>query len=149
MKTKLKRYYLILSTHFPAGHYSRGEQTNFITKLHRGEKLHTIRKNYSYWSKRIDNVVAGNAVLELRYWSGVPYHSKMVTITRLYGEDVSYQKIKDLDVKTSLLAKNDGLTPLQFADWFKLKNTNPEYVRSVIGEYIVIHFRQFKYPTCL
>lgn len=40
-----------------------------------GTKLHTIRANYTFWEKRIDEVKAGNAVLVIYSWTGKPYRS--------------------------------------------------------------------------
>jgi len=100
---KIKRYRLGISRTFPNIHPLKGEPTQFIQKIgiaigcpncklhmpkkHNTEycvkccwkgkispKLHTIRANYPLWKKRMEEVQAGLAVIELFYWAGKPYH---------------------------------------------------------------------------
>lgn len=110
MKTKIKTYVLTVSRNFPATHPRKGEKTEFVLKIQnglgitckncrevsrfdgdccgylpgqKGEKLHTIRANYDFWKKRIDEVNEGKAILSLRYWTGKPYCSKQEEFARL------------------------------------------------------------------
>lgn len=101
MKTpKIKRYRLGVSRNFPTTHPRKGEPTWFVENIIAGQidkndnfqfnvsceydtgivfdcrnpKIHTIRSNYELWAKRMVEVQAGKAVIELFYWSGKPYH---------------------------------------------------------------------------
>jgi hypothetical protein len=123
-----------------------------------GKKIHTLRKNYLFWKRRIAN--AGE--LSIRYWEDKPRHSKQITIRniRLYmknsnfgvqevckindgkspGSLFSFYLVEDQEPKIrldiSVLAENDGLTLQQFIDWFK---DYPE------GAMALIHFTSFRY----
>ena len=79
MKTQIKRYRLVVSRTFPMTHPRKGESTRFVQKIENytnkfgirtagGSKSHTIRSNYELWSKRMAEVQAGRAVIELFYW---------------------------------------------------------------------------------
>ena len=165
---KIKRYRLGVSRNFPTTHARKGEQTWFIQAIlnelnnhketlitcydenyketnilisHR--KLHTCRANYELWVKRMAEVLAGRAVIELFYWSGKPYNSKQVVFATLdkysgCGVQRVYFAINTLELpfidnfeeKQSLtdvqgihilnqLAKNDGLLLDDFSAWFK------------------------------
>ena len=123
------------------------------------KKLHTIRANYELWKKRIDEVNAGNAVLSIRYWSGRPYYTKQVEICQL-GKDsgcgVQALIFTDktlhsatafgpeypnptwyLGVNIGGLAKNDGLSELDFVEWFKKYDLSKPMA--------IIHFTDFRY----
>jgi len=70
-----------ISEYFPKTHKRAGEPTNFVMQISNvfygsfPAKLHTMRQNYSLWKKRIDEVIAGDAILVLFSWSGKPYNS--------------------------------------------------------------------------
>lgn len=168
----MKRYRLPLSPVFPATHPRKGQPTNFHEKIQfsrqavgklpptTGEyqiKLHTIRENVKYWSKRIDNILAGKAVLEVYEWIGKPYGKGSTTKT-LFTLDkdsgIGYQKlvfgknsmdfpraIRDTESRIALipsnLANNDGLTLVDFKDWFRKSDLSKEK--------IIIHFTDFRY----
>lgn len=119
-------------------------RTCFITNGEVWSKLHTIRGDYKLWSKRIEKVQAGEAVIELFYWEGKPYQSKQVVFATLdkdsgcgvqelmfnYHSDF-YKQIcypfvlkgigvyERLLINFSQLTKNDGLLNKDFISWFK------------------------------
>lgn len=148
----MKTYVLIVSRHFLSYHPKAGAETYFAEKILSGEKLHTLRGNYQYWSKIIAKVNAGEAVLSVRYWSGKPYKSTQVEITKFtkLGEQrfrINAFGYLDIDgklltlEKTTEIAKNDGLALQDFYDWFKFKKLLPN--SQING--IIIHFTNFKY----
>lgn len=123
------------------------------------KKIHTIRANYDLWKKRIDEVNAGNAVLSIRYWSGRPYYTKQVEICQL-GKDsgCGVQALiftdKTLHSATACgpeypnptwyfglniggLAKNDGLSEIDFMEWFKKYDLSKPMA--------IIQFTKFRY----
>jgi hypothetical protein len=114
-------------------------------------KIHTIRKNYDFWEKRIEKINRGEGVLSIRVWTGKPYRSPQREIARLEKagiEKVIFTRDEELlffDIEMPgyyetldnyLLAKNDGLSLPEFIDWFK---DYPE------GEMALIHFTSFRY----
>ena len=98
MKSKIKTYRMSISEYFPKTHKRAGEKTEFVEKIkialklspcwdksdirseHEVPKLHTIRQNHTNWKRKIDDVVAGNAILLLFSWSGIPYRSKQINL---------------------------------------------------------------------
>ena len=159
----MKTYVLTLSQNFPATHPKKGQPTLFMEKILHGIKVHTIRANYNLWENRIEQVQRGEAVLSLRYWTGKPYASKqvefaqvtkehgvgiqMLTFGRAYnpktddwdGEyDLRLGTVDD-EVHASpwLLAKNDGLDVVDWADWFKNYDLSKPMA--------IIHFTKFRY----
>jgi hypothetical protein len=130
---KIKRYRLGVSRTFPTTHARKGEETKFVDKIlftigcpdcnsiqyltgknisncnsceiHAmgTKKLHTIRCNSELWEKRMVEVQAGRAVIELFYWSGKPYHKDengigqvvFATLDKDSGCGVQKIKIKD------------------------------------------------------
>ena len=169
MKTqKIKRYRLSVSRIFPATHPRKGDRTEFVCKILRSlnlqplernnhfyrcanecgtscsrmlldKKLHTCRANYDLWAKRMAEVQAGRAVIELCYWSEKPYRSKQVvfaTLDKDSGCGVQKLAFFDNDIccpyayeangvgnhaihEVDDLAKNDGLSLDDFKSWFK------------------------------
>lgn len=75
-----KQYGLKIAKTFLVGHPRKGEKTMFRENIQNGIKLHTIRENYAYWSKRIDKILETEGVLKIQEWLGVPYRSKPLTI---------------------------------------------------------------------
>jgi hypothetical protein len=159
---KLKTYVIMVSVNFPKLKNSvTVEKTLFKDKILDGIKKHTIRSNYDFWKKRIDEINAGRAILSVRQWKGIPYYSKQKEIKQFVKDELSYQRISviintNIDVVTVsksskknypgedkylgskqkiLLAKNDGLTFEQFRGWFKKGLSNG----------IIIHWTKFKY----
>jgi hypothetical protein len=118
----------MIAKQFPVTHKRKGEETDFRKKLFYNVKKHTIRANYELWKYRIDQINSGKAILSVRQWEGKPYRSKQI---ELFNQSkVGIQKLDwtalgwfiddmDSDLNTKTLAKNDGLSPQDFADWFK------------------------------
>ena len=173
MKTqKIKRYRLGVSKTFPATHPRKGEQTWFVEKIievmipisHNaimGKKIHTIRSNYPLWAKRMEEVQAGRAVIELFYWADKPYRSKQVVFATLdkdsgcgvqelvIGYDAkitSYGKFmwkgiefneRSIVYEINYIAENDGLSLEDFKAWFKGYDLSKKMA--------IIHFTKFRY----
>lgn len=145
----MKTHVLIVSTHFMANHPRWNERTDFVEKIANGEKIHTLRGNYSWWLPRIQEVAAGKAKLSIRIWSGIPYRSKQIEMLSFTGPDIGIQKLDfnllgwfvdgvDFSVTMSELAKNDGLHISDFIAWFKGEK---------IEDYAIIHFSDFRYKN--
>lgn len=176
MEKKLKTYVLRISEVFPTTHPRAGEETNFKGAISAGiiineicwyaeykylKKIHTLRTNYDYWKRIIDEVNAGNAVLSVRYWQGKPFAkgSKQIEFLSLGKGEVGIQKFRYVEYidedeierfvlqvdnisKPYLyfeeLATNDGLSYQDFKDWFgkSLFSSEPK---------AIIHFTNFRY----
>lgn len=142
---KFKTYVITLSKTFQQGHPRAGQPTNFRESFLSGTKIHTIRCNYDLWAKRLDEVIAGRAVLSVRQWSAKPYGSKQEQpISILTKEDgIGYQIIyqsklhSDDFILTQNGAAHDGLSYVDFFNWFDPKPTEKPY--------IIIHFTSFRY----
>ena len=148
----MKTFVLTVSKTFPKKHKRSGEETNFIDKIRfalggwnlskgeNGKKIHTIRSNFELWSKRIEQIQKGEAILSIRYWSGKPYNSKQIEICQLDKDsgvgiqgvtfDICDWSIAHIytkgEIDTKLLfpsyvklSKNDGLSVEDFKEWFK------------------------------
>lgn len=157
VKLKKKATYVItLSKVFPGTHPKKGEPTYFREKLLKKLKLHTIRGNYDLWSKRIDKINKGQAILSVRQWEGKPYNSKCGSKQEIARfEKVGYQKInirhfdhplakmtntevgeEKKSIRIHKLSENDGFNDQKdFIDWFP---------KELIGG-IIIHFTDFRY----
>ena len=175
----MKTYVITLSRHFLANHKRAGEETHFKEKFLLGQscpdcatqqdlsginisdcnscvracsfpKLHTIRANYPLWEKRIKEVQAGRAVLSIRQWTGKPYRSKQIEITRLTAKDgVGVQMLEFTDSRLrfpyiddnwenmTTLAKNDGLSLEDWVEWFRGYDLSKPLA--------IIHFTKFRY----
>ena len=167
---KIKTYNIMLSKVFPVTHKRAGEPTFFSQKVQAAKyptvfpdevpKLHTIRANYPFWKERIEKVLAGEAEICLRQWTGKPYCSKIVEIMRLTAEDgVGIQKLNfgwrgDIQVPViegwymdgnfgskQELAKNDGLSLEDWQEWFKGHEKDTVYDNPLA----IIHFTNFRY----
>jgi hypothetical protein len=151
----MKKYIITISKNFPAYHIKKGQPTNFALNYLKKIKKHTIRGNYAFWKKRIDEVNAGVAQLEIRQWTGKPYASKQTVIDILFKGEVSIQKcnvaininaphvpfitIDDLVIinyfQVLEVVQNDGLTKEDFVSWFK----------APIKDGCIIHFTDLRY----
>ena len=170
----MKTHVLLVSRTFPKGHKREGDPTYFVEKiLNNGDilptsdvlieweivgfdpKIHTCRKNYELWAKRIKEVQEGKAILSLRYWSDKPYRSKQVEFAvldkdsgvgvqkldffansfimpRIDGSNFQYEFFH-----SNILCKNDGLEWEDFKDWFKNYDLSKPMA--------IIHFTSFRY----
>jgi hypothetical protein len=154
MENKLKTFVLIISRVFPAYHSRAGEETNFVQLIKTGKKIHTIQVNYELWEKRIREVQAGDAILSLRIWTGLPRKSKQDEIMRLdNSSEIEIEKIcrgnyiylvgssKDglstFPILVPIIANNDGLNPNDFQQWFQSI--------AVDEPLAIIHFTSFRY----
>jgi len=184
MKTpKIKRYRLGVSRAFPTTHPKKGEPTYFVEKIIVGQidvenfthivcsqeydseivetcndpKLHTCRANYPLWEKRIKEVQAGRAVIELFYWEDKPYRSKQVVFAVLDKDSgcgvqkmtfnkedqnkpvLLYPVIEDRPVIEDIqtIRKNDGLEWKDFKSWFKNYDLSEPMA--------IIQFTKFRY----
>lgn len=146
----MRTYVLIISDTFPEYHNKAGKPTFFEDLINIGEKKHTIRQNYDFWSKRIKNIQADKAVLSVRKWTGKPYRSKQKELFQFTSDDgvgiesvdfsKTYKVISrngDLGPLIRLLARNDGLTLDEFHNWFGDYGFN--------GKMAIIHFTPFRY----
>lgn len=160
----MKTFVLTVSKKFPVKHRRAGKETFFPQKidqlqmveglrLFQPQKIHTIRANYDFWKKRIDEVNEGKAIISVRYWWDKPYNSKQIEICQLRHGEVGYQQITlqpeffntkwivgQSDFTDQLLffvAQNDGLSLEDFKDWFKGYDLSKPM--------IIIHFTDFRY----
>jgi hypothetical protein len=131
MDKKVKKAIITLSKVFPATHNRNGEPTGFRDKLGNGTKIHTIRANYEWWAKKMQAINNGRMFLSIREWSGKPYYSPQIEIRQIHK--IGLQKVKmiyainDVEPKVWIdgklipvqeVCKNDGLSLLDFIDWF-------------------------------
>ena len=145
----MKTYVITLSKYFPSTHMRAGIETRFKEKILCSEKIHTIRSNYELWEKRIKEVQEGRTALSIRQWTGKPYRSKQVEIARLTIEDGVGIQLLELTNDLSecivgdhhhsyvTVAKNDGLHPADWLDWFNAYDLSKPMV--------IVHFTKFRY----
>ncbi len=155
-KTKpLKTYVITMMIKFPKVGIVVPKPTGFKKKILSGDKKHTIRQNYKFWKKRIDEINAGRAILSVRQWSGKPYQSKQVEIKQFKQGEIGYERIimfdnaQELAVNTGTdkgyvylsnkkiltVAKNDGVPIDLFRKFFK----------GGVLDGIIIHFTKLRY----
>lgn len=135
---KLKCYVITVSEHFPSGHRRSGEPTDFVQSIIDGKKIHTVRGNYPFWKKRIDEVINGRAYLSIRVWTGKPYRSKQKEIIQFHQNDgVGIQRVEYERDFMEVVAESDGLTVADFNSWFR--EVKPK------TEMAIIHFTSFRY----
>lgn len=180
----MKTYVITLSRNFPAKHPRKGEPTGFADKIQEAlnyvkyhgvegmkqtkrAKIHTMRTNWSLWSKRFRKIYEGKACLSLRVWSGKPYHSKQIEIARLtkedgigiqpaYIEEMQFLGNEEIEVRMRIaggydsirikedpiidgrvMAMNDGLVLRDWLPFFKGHN--------LMEPLAIIHFTPFRY----
>jgi len=139
---------LILSQVFPAYHPRAGERTGFREKRLSGEKIHTIRLNEKGYYKDGD-------VVSVREWTGKPYRSKQRIIqdgVKIGVQEIFLPKenfrapiitipyVTSFPVEKETLAKNDGLSLLDFNHWFYPQGKPRENFRGSL-----IYFTDFRY----
>ena len=138
---------LMVSRVFPAYHKRKGEPTDFNQKIKEKEKHHTLRANYERWKNKIDQVNRGEAVLSVREWQGVPYHSKQnylfyynetdnLDVSKVTKDEDGFLINDSIRVTEEELAKNDGLSLEDFREWFKIIPSEPM---------AMIHLDSFRY----
>lgn len=154
----MKTYVITLSKQFMKSHPQAGQPTMFKEKVLNKQKLHTIRGNYDLWSKRLNEVQEGKALLSIREWEGMPYRSKQVEIMKVTKDSgCGVQRISmhkpnasqicwNIDDRRTIqqldeVAKNDGLLLEDFRVWFFPKQTDEEAF--FVGA--IIHFTDFRY----
>lgn len=174
---KLKIYVIFVSRTYPAYHSKKGQPTFFEDKILRAirqspytddiaididPKLHTFRGNYLLWKTKIDEVLAGNAVIVLKYHSLGRYVKGNQQIEFARFDKDSGIGIQEAIYKTDFeepfsgmaircedgvfrdfpfynVAENDGLTEADFACWFE----KGKYELS--DPMACIHFTNFRY----
>lgn len=113
---------IMFSRVFPGYHPIAGEPTNFVEKIAKGEKIHTIRKGHRF---KVGDTFSP------RIWQDKPYRSKQTII----GFDMEVKQIYNFELRKGDLnyylngkllkidqlkevAKNDGLHIDDFECWF-------------------------------
>lgn len=150
---KSKIYVLTVSKTFPTTHASKGQDTHFVAKMAINEKIHTIRSNYPFWAKRIEEVNKGISCLSVRTWTDQPYKSKQneeflfqaldgIGIEKVFFDyDFNfwlYSPIeKHQEIPLNVLCENDGLCESDFREWFRKYKPYEEMA--------IIHFTDFRY----
>lgn len=142
----MKTHVLLVAKNFLKGHIHEGEPTFFPEKINSGSKVHTIRSNYDYWKKRIDEVNDGKAYLSIRFWESTPYHSNQFEFKKLTKCGIQKIVVKNnlmfinnVNIDKNLIALNDGLDRESFDSWFfKKPIEGPQ-------EFALIHFTSQKY----
>lgn len=158
----MKTYPIIISQTFPKSHPKAGQPTGFVEGVRTRKKLHTIRKSVDFWIDRIQRIGRGEGVLSVRTWSGKPYRSPQIEVCSFPNEEAevkpSYEYAKrvseteflifdrehdliknkwGLQIPSTKLAENDGLSHQDFLDWFRDVKT---------GEVtVIIHFQSQSY----
>ncbi|MDD3079113.1 MAG: hypothetical protein PHH37_08415 [Paludibacter sp.] len=173
---KIKTYVIFISLTFPAYHSRKGDHTYFIEKLLGRQticeapvcvkKLHTFRGNYKIWKKRIDEVLAGNAIISIRYHTLGRYVKGNEQIEVAQFNNNSFIGIQEAiylpDFKNDFrgmaircddglfydfpfykVAENDGLRLSDFMEWFEKGKYNLKEPMACI------HFTSFRYKPYL
>jgi hypothetical protein len=130
---------------FSSNHPAKGKETLFKTKILNYSKIHTIRKNYKYWEKRLLQVKEKKGYLSLRQWKDQPYYSKSEEFKILY--EVGFERVQKINgiwyigkerlvVSDEVISEHDGLNTNDFNNWFPMDT----YI-----DMIIIHFTKFRY----
>jgi len=149
----LKTYIITMMVKFPTQVPQIAKTTGFKKKILSGDKKHTLRQNYAFWKKRIDEINAGRAILSVRQWSGLPYRSEQKEIKQFGQGEVGYERVvvtkeaADISINTGkgyvfisdkrirTLAKNDGVPIDLFRKFFK----------HGVLDGIIVHFTKLRY----
>mgnify|MGYP000931474230 FL=1 len=150
--TAKKKAPLLLSSKFPANNPEAGQPTHFREKIKSGQKIHTIRANREWWSKKAEKINSGEMTLNLRSWTGKPYDSKQeewgvydkigIQEISMFYNDGWVATVDGKSVPIEEIAKNDGLTVEQFENWFFGLKCDP-FFQEFHG--VIIHFTDFRY----
>ena len=150
----MKAVVLLSKKFFPA-HFRAGEATEFKTKVLNGQKRHTCRRNYEYWKKKIATLQDKEGTLCLRQWTDKPYRSPQEDVLEVPANLCTVQslilrrtglgfsaEVEGNPVRLEELARNDGLTPTEFAAWFipVFEKTKEDALT-----FAVIQFTTFRY----
>ena len=170
MAKKLKTYVITMMVKFPTQAPFLAQTTGFKKKILSGDKKHTIRHNYEFWKKRIDEINAGKAILSVRQWSGRPYNSEQKEIKQFKQGEVGYQRVTitggaaDVGILTScgasreeykarnkacgnggyLLLSDYKIKKLAKNDGITLKQMQT-FFKSGVLDGIIIHFSKMRY----
>lgn len=175
---KIVHYQVAVSPRYPSTHPRKGEPTYFVEKIQLAlnllvqvpgdilidlePKIHTCRKNYPLWVKRMKKVNEGRAVIDLYYWKlkGGRFtegNEKVVFATldntsgcgvqELYFKtEIKYPILypfvnnvenEEILLNVSCLAENDGLSLKDFEWWFKGYDLSKSLA--------IVHFTKFRY----
>ena len=150
-----KKITIMFSRMFPTTHSRRGEPTRFIEKVMLGEKIHLIRRQYDRWKHVADKCAETPYDIALCQWRATPRRSNHVQIglmsTRIGVQRISMQYFPETDsiiatvdgqdLDTKIIAENEGLSLVDFKEWFFGKN------RTEHDEFngCIIHFTDFRY----
>ena len=154
----MKKVIITVSKNFQKSHINAGKPTDFIMSITNNSKIHTIRGNYKYWSKKFEAINQGLADLRIRTWSDKAYQSPQKEWFRFDRSDgiglqqliikreqntLQYYVVHGdihIIVPIEILAENDGLSLEDFQDWFKGYDENS-------GPLAIIHFTEFRYKS--
>jgi hypothetical protein len=111
---------LTFSLTFPNNHPRRGQFTQFLETIRTGEKKQTVR------SHKPNNQLKKDDRFNPMYWSGRPYHSKMVAIceplivtkTLPFEKNGLVVKVDNQIVSIDDFSRDDGLTTDDFLGFF-------------------------------
>lgn len=166
----MKTYIITLSERFPTTHPRKGQKTNFEHLFLSKKKIHTIRRNILRWENIIRQVQRGKAILSVRKWTGKPYWSNQVEISRLTAKDeIGIQKVvfsrseweendgqhfcfwaevDGKEISLNNIAQNDGFSDCDdYISWFdpEIEKQKPDKEGWKHLELAVIHFTKFRY----
>lgn len=147
---------VMLSKDIFAAGKKTAEYSGFSEKVRSKDKIHTVRSNPQYWQKKIATLKEKGGILCLRQWSDKPYRSPQETILEVPAELVEVQtlvlnrekvekyraNINGKDIEIDQIAKNDGLSSINFINWF-----SPMFDKAGTNEltFAIIHFTKFRY----
>ena len=163
--TKPKVYVLMLSKNFPEWHSCRGNKTHFEDKIKAGVKLNTYRISTKTWLKKAIDVMNGRAIISVREWTGEPYKTKQKELFKLgYKTKFNICEIsrneeyanKFCIIEQSIfeyvlnkypisisslndcerLSREDGLSEVQFCEWFFRKSNRVECIKICFNDII-------------
>lgn len=154
-----KKIVITVSKQFPKTKRRSGEPTQFREKLTKGEKIHTIRRNYDLWRVNAEKMERGGYYLSIRQWLGKPYRTKQEEIRQIhhpigvqrislhwYADREELKAVVDgVEVNPKQIAKNDGLSYEDFVDWF----FEGEMEEDAHFDGVVIHFTPFRYTQSI
>lgn len=146
---------IMFSTVFPAYHQRKGDSTYFVEKIFAGLAdivpewkmpddfiLWNFHIYYNCKFPKFHTIRAGNRwkvgdKFSPRIWSGKPYRTKQVIIapdieikkvwTFISNGDYFFIGHKQIDITSSDIPQNDGLSSDDFLSWFPVQNKIKEF----------------------